>query len=212
MVNPRSVSQPAAATRKQPVIHWPVVAVACVFALVATGGLVAMTPHARRSAAAPSPLDDPVPAQQTPSLGKSVCSLEPSSAPRIGNGPATNAPPQQEDAGPGTARAPTTGPTREETPEQPGAPSPSLALRAGGAEPASCPTPVSDLLTLLQPNRTPGAPEQPAGGKTSVTCAKYGTSVNFVDNPREAADLARREKKLLLVLHVAGNFEDDKFT
>jgi hypothetical protein len=40
----------------------------------------------------------------------------------------------------------------------------------------------------------------------------YGTSVLFLGNPAEAAETARREGKLLFVLHVSGNFEDSCFT
>jgi hypothetical protein len=40
----------------------------------------------------------------------------------------------------------------------------------------------------------------------------YGTSVLFLGNPVEAAETARRESKLLFVLHVSGNFEDSCFT
>jgi hypothetical protein len=41
---------------------------------------------------------------------------------------------------------------------------------------------------------------------------KYGTRVTFLDSPTEAAREALSRHKLLLMLHVAGNFEDDKFT
>ena len=40
----------------------------------------------------------------------------------------------------------------------------------------------------------------------------YGTAVNFVNNPLEAADQALSDKKLLLVLTISGNFEESKFT
>jgi hypothetical protein len=49
------------------------------------------------------------------------------------------------------------------------------------------------------------APGTPAGGR-------YGTQVDFIDDPTEAANVAIKEKKLLLVLHIAGNFEDNAFT
>jgi hypothetical protein len=57
----------------------------------------------------------------------------------------------------------------------------------------------------LPDDRTDVATDTPA-------CRRYGTSVDFVDSPEKAAALALKEKKLLFVLHVAGNFEDDKFT
>jgi len=39
-----------------------------------------------------------------------------------------------------------------------------------------------------------------------------GTAVEFVDSPKDAAALARKEEKLVLILHVSGNFEDPRFT
>jgi len=43
-------------------------------------------------------------------------------------------------------------------------------------------------------------------------CESFGTSVQFVSNPIDAARVARQENKLMFVLHISGNFEDDKFT
>src|SRR5262245_11429579 len=40
----------------------------------------------------------------------------------------------------------------------------------------------------------------------------YGTTVEFVRGPREAARIAGEEGKLTLLLHVSGNFEEAKFT
>jgi hypothetical protein len=39
-----------------------------------------------------------------------------------------------------------------------------------------------------------------------------GTSVEFVDSPKEASALAKKEEKLVFILHVSGNFEDPRFT
>jgi len=54
------------------------------------------------------------------------------------------------------------------------------------------------------------APAQkcPVGG----TCGQFGTSVEFVSTPSEAARRAKKEEKLVFVLHVSGHFEDPKFT
>jgi hypothetical protein len=38
------------------------------------------------------------------------------------------------------------------------------------------------------------------------------TQLLFAKDPMEAAELAKREHKLMLVLHVSGNFEESKFT
>jgi len=63
-------------------------------------------------------------------------------------------------------------------------------------------------------------PVEPAGGDC-VKCGPgggapgretFGTSVQFVRNPQEAFRLAHDERKLACLLHVAGNFEDSRFT
>jgi hypothetical protein len=41
---------------------------------------------------------------------------------------------------------------------------------------------------------------------------KFGTQVAFAGSPAEAAQLALKERKLLFVLHLSGNFEDAKLT
>jgi hypothetical protein len=63
-------------------------------------------------------------------------------------------------------------------------------------------------LALVRPGR-PAHCKAPGGKGAHDT---YGTSVDFLDDPPGAAQQALRDKKLLFVLHVAGNFEDDKFT
>jgi hypothetical protein len=39
-----------------------------------------------------------------------------------------------------------------------------------------------------------------------------GTSVEFVDTPKEAAAEAKKQEKLVFILHVSGHFEDPRFT
>jgi hypothetical protein len=48
-------------------------------------------------------------------------------------------------------------------------------------------------------------PPHPAG-------ETYGTQVLFLNNPEVAAEMARRDKKLLFIMHISGNFEDSCFT
>jgi hypothetical protein len=45
-----------------------------------------------------------------------------------------------------------------------------------------------------------------------TTCGSHGTRITFVDTPSEAAKIAKKEQKLVFVLHVSGNFEDPRFT
>jgi len=40
----------------------------------------------------------------------------------------------------------------------------------------------------------------------------HGTAVHFVDTPSEAAKQAKKEEKLVFVLHVSGQFEDPGIT
>jgi hypothetical protein len=51
-----------------------------------------------------------------------------------------------------------------------------------------------------------------AGAEKKETCGSHGTSIDFVDTPSLAAKQAKKEKKLVLVLHVSGLFEDPRFT
>jgi hypothetical protein len=70
----------------------------------------------------------------------------------------------------------------------------------------------SDLTSSpAQPAQPPVKPA-PKVEKTEGTCSTFGTSVEFVDSPSEAATQAKKEQKLVFVLHVSGNFEDPRFT
>ena len=53
-------------------------------------------------------------------------------------------------------------------------------------------------------------PQLKTGDPPSTAC--HGTTVDFVDNPVEAAKLAAKQKKLVLVLHVSGYFENPDCT
>lgn len=49
------------------------------------------------------------------------------------------------------------------------------------------------------------APVQAAG------CG-HGTKIELIDTPKEAAAIAKKEQKLVMVLHVSGHFEDPALT
>ena len=53
------------------------------------------------------------------------------------------------------------------------------------------------------------APKPP---EPQVGCGGYGTAIDFLDTPSAAARKAKKEQKLVFVLHVSGNFEDPRFT
>jgi len=52
----------------------------------------------------------------------------------------------------------------------------------------------------------------PAAKAEEGTCGSHGTRIDFVDTPQQAAKIAKKEQKLVFVLHVSGNFEDPRFT
>ena len=48
--------------------------------------------------------------------------------------------------------------------------------------------------------------------KEGTCTGEYGTSIHFEDSPSEAAKMAKKDGKLVLVLHVSGHFEDPSMT
>lgn len=63
------------------------------------------------------------------------------------------------------------------------------------------------------PTARPIKPVKPlAPQKSGAACSAHGTRVEFFDTPSEAAKVAKKEQKLVFVLHVSGNFEDPRFT
>ena len=61
----------------------------------------------------------------------------------------------------------------------------------------------------VKPAPAPTAPDKKTEG---LSCSTFGTTVEFVDSPSDAAKQAKKEGKLVFVLHVSGNFEDPRFT
>jgi hypothetical protein len=57
-----------------------------------------------------------------------------------------------------------------------------------------------------------GACDRGKGGNLPDGRETFGTAVAFARNPQQAAKDAGREDKLTFLLHVSGNFEDDRFT
>jgi hypothetical protein len=52
----------------------------------------------------------------------------------------------------------------------------------------------------------------PAASAPVPALLAHGTRVRFLINPEQAARQARRQGKLLFLLHLSGNFEDTRFT
>ena len=69
-------------------------------------------------------------------------------------------------------------------------------------------------LILLPSGQLTGRPVGPEPSKppAPVACGSYGTAVDFVDSPADAAKQAAKQQKLVLVLHVSGQFEDSGLT
>lgn len=55
-------------------------------------------------------------------------------------------------------------------------------------------------------------PARGQGRKEEACIGEYGTSMRFEKSPSEAARKALKEEKLVIVIHVSGNFEDPAFT
>jgi hypothetical protein len=53
---------------------------------------------------------------------------------------------------------------------------------------------------------------KPAAAGDPETPSCHGTTVHFVNTPSEAAQQAKKEEKLVFVLHVSGQFEDPGIT
>ena len=51
-----------------------------------------------------------------------------------------------------------------------------------------------------------------AGSAADKKGGCFGTTIDFVDTPKEAAAQAKKDEKLVFILHVSGNFEDPRFT
>ena len=54
--------------------------------------------------------------------------------------------------------------------------------------------------------------DKTAEPEAGATCGEYGTSVKFFKTPSDAATQAKKDQKLVMVLHVSGNFENPEFT
>lgn len=52
------------------------------------------------------------------------------------------------------------------------------------------------------------------GGRAAQAddCGNYGTTVDFYSSPNKAAAAAKKEQKLVMVLHISGVFEDRNLT
>ena len=149
------------------------------------------------------PSEHPIASADAPSFEQPIDQLASSAASPDGSsaGPADSSP----QGSPASEQ-----PVLPETPADEPPPDPAPQRPAVSQE--DHPTPANDAAPTLPAKQNPLL-ENPLAARTDEpSCQKLGTSVDFVDSPTQAAALALKEQKLLFVLHVAGNFEDDKFT
>lgn len=85
-----------------------------------------------------------------------------------------------------------------------------VALAAVVANEAK-PVPVAEKAAVCDP-ADPGKCVACQEGPANAGVNTYGTAIKFNGNPLQAADEAGRDKRLVFVLHISGNFEDDRFT
>ena len=69
------------------------------------------------------------------------------------------------------------------------------------------PGPIARPVKPIKPVKPVAPPDKAEGA-----CGSHGTRIDFVDTPSQAAKIAKKEEKLVFVLHVSGNFEDPRFT
>ena len=70
------------------------------------------------------------------------------------------------------------------------------------------------MISILLAGLFLGSPTWAQESDRCRTCGneQYGTSVEWAGSPSEAAAMARKQEKLVFILHVSGYFEDPKFT
>jgi hypothetical protein len=64
----------------------------------------------------------------------------------------------------------------------------------------------------VEPGKPPSSIINPDKECPDGVCGKHGTTVAFEDSPAEAAKKAKKQEKLVMILHVSGLFEDPKLT
>jgi hypothetical protein len=71
---------------------------------------------------------------------------------------------------------------------------------------------VVGLAILFGPLPQAGADVKDKSAPSPSSCGSFGTKVEFVATPSEAARRALKEEKLVFVLHISGHFEDPGLT
>ncbi len=79
-------------------------------------------------------------------------------------------------------------------------------------QPVELPPPPLQPVIEAQVQPNPAACKADIPAQAALSGGRYGTQVDFLDDPAAAAKQALKDKKLLFVLHIAGNFEEAGFT
>lgn len=71
---------------------------------------------------------------------------------------------------------------------------------------------VASAVSPVWAQKEPPAAKSKAQYEIVNGCSNFGTAINWVASPKEAAELARKESKLLMVMQLSGNFAKEAFT
>lgn len=204
----REVRAPAsgACGSRTALVYWPAVAAAALLSLFVLTGLLAwLAAHPGSRSSAPPALAFRAVETKPASLREAVRAPLPREEPAALTTPA--APSAPENPAPATE---VKEPALVDTPAPPPlAPEPPAQQEAKADETPEVPVPPEPQEPILTPAKQLLAAQAPA-----PVCAaeRYGTRVDFLNNPQVAARQARTQAKLIFLLHVSGNFEDNCFT
>jgi outer membrane biosynthesis protein TonB len=183
-------------------LYWRPVLVAAAFSTLFVGGIIlailanptARTPDEEPDAGTVAATAPDTPARDKPEAAEEVRPHE--EAPLAAARPAAVQPAEKSSEPPVEKPAPPARTVARETPPAPPVPA--------DEEPPAQEPPEQEPVTLPRPQ--PVVAKPPRGTET------FETSVAFACNPAAAARQAREQQKLLLVLHVSGDFEESRFT
>jgi hypothetical protein len=88
-------------------------------------------------------------------------------------------------------------------------PLPPLPGKIVNQEPLGEPKKPAAPLAQIAPKK---AAPKAAANDEFVECARIGTEVKFLKDPTDAFKRARAEKKMVFMVHLSGNLEDQEFT
>jgi hypothetical protein len=92
------------------------------------------------------------------------------------------------------------------------APAAETAPAPASIDPGEARPPLPGVPPRTAPAAEPAPEPVPADPPKTPRCDRFGTAIDFVRSPAVAFAQAGREGKLVLVLHLAGHFEDPGFT